>query len=453
MGCIFSQDLNLELKGGQFLFNPSSLPCITDEQRELIKVTLNSNISKLEAQNRLINDYTYRGANPLFVWPVQKSTSSNYNDVWSISNYVDHNTSFPNQLTDYNCQGRTYDTASGYNHQGIDIFNWPFTWKIMDNDEAEIVAAADGQIIGKSDGEYDRSCNFNNNFWNAIYVQHSDGSIAWYGHMKNGSLTSKNIGEIVSQGEYLGVVGSSGNSTGPHLHFEVHTDATYSQLVDPYVGPCNTMNTETWWQSQKPYTNPRINAALTHSDFPVFPTCPTTETTNESDFFDADDTIYFAIYLRDQYSGSSVNLKIIRPDNSILYDWNYALNDNYYASWWTWYFSGVYNMNGNWRWEATYEGETVSHTFNVSGALNIEDVAINQTRIFPNPFTEKIYVAAPKKISGATVIDLLGNIIKTYSGGVNGLVDIDLSYLSKGMYFVKLNSKYGESKIVQVVKK
>ena len=36
---------------------------------------------------------------------------------------------------------------------------------------------------------------------------HADGSIAWYGHMKSGSLTEKQ--DTVAQGEYLGIIGSS----------------------------------------------------------------------------------------------------------------------------------------------------------------------------------------------------------------------------------------------------
>jgi murein DD-endopeptidase MepM/ murein hydrolase activator NlpD len=108
----------------------------------------------------------------------------------------------------------------------------------MDSNDVEIVSAAAGTILYKSDGNFDRSCTFNNNNWNAVYVQHSDGSVAWYGHMKAGTLTTKNVGASVAQGEYLGVVGSSGNSTGPHLHFEVYDSG--NNLIDPYAGTCNT---------------------------------------------------------------------------------------------------------------------------------------------------------------------------------------------------------------------
>ena len=77
----------------------------------------------------------------------------------------------------------------------------------MDENAVEIISIADGMIIHKQDGNDDRSCSIGGKTWNAIYIQHADGSIAWYGHLKKGSITSKSVGEIVQAGEYLGVVG------------------------------------------------------------------------------------------------------------------------------------------------------------------------------------------------------------------------------------------------------
>lgn len=56
-------------------------------------------------------------------------------------------------------------------------------------------------------------------YGNLVRVRHADGSEAWYGHL---STISVSVGQYVNQSERLGRVGSTGLSTGPHLHFEVH---------------------------------------------------------------------------------------------------------------------------------------------------------------------------------------------------------------------------------------
>jgi len=448
-----AQSPDSELGGGEFIFNPEKKPCITPEQRITMLQDVQVSIEELQRENKLSFSEQRRGNHPLFAWPLQKASGLNYNEIYGISGYVDHNTGFPNQLTDYNCGTRTYDSSSGYNHQGIDMFTWPFGWKMMDNDEVEIIASAPGQIVFKRDGEFDRSCNLNNNVWNTIYVQHSDGSVILYGHMKNGSVTSKNVGDMVSTGEYLGIVGSSGNSTGPHLHFEVFegiVNNILTGLVDPFFGNCNNMNVDSWWQSQRPYNNPGINAVLTHTADPVFPACPTTETTNESNQFDINQEVFFTIFLKDQVAGTSVNLRIIKPDNTDLFNWTHDLTNNFSASWWRW--TAFPDVAGEWKWEATYAGETITHTFNVDDPLSISEEDFNQTSIFPNPFNDIIHISSTKRIVRTHIVDILGKTILTIKDTSNGISEIDVSNFSNGMYFVRLESDANEIKIIKLIK-
>lgn len=446
-----AQNFNPTPQGGEFIFNENKTPCLTIEQSDNIKTMLKSNILMLKFQNRLAYLNTNRrGSHILFGWPIKKKDGLNYNDVWGISNYVDHNTAFPNQLSDYDCGIKTYDTNSGYNHKGVDIFTWPFGWRMMDNDEVEIIAAADGQIIDKNSDAFDRNCAFNNNTPNYVAIQHSDGSLSWYLHLKTESLTSKNIGDMVVQGEFLGIVGSSGSSTGPHLHFEVYEDDTYAQLIDPYSGTCNNLNIDSWWQNQKPYSNPNINAVLTHSAQPVFPNCPTTETTNEANQFDANQSIYFALYMRDQVSGTNINLKVIRPDNTELYNWDFAFTANYTASWWFWNFNTL-NIDGEWKWEATYQGQTVTHTFNV-GALSVDENDFTSTSIYPNPFNDIINIVSNSKITKAKIIDILGKTVLQIKNSNEGISKLNLEKLSNGMYFLTLEGEANQKKTIKLIK-
>ena len=57
-------------------------------------------------------------------------------------------------LLDYNCGTKTYDMPTGYNHRGTDISLWPFSWNQFYAEQAEVVAAATGEIVLKQDGNY-----------------------------------------------------------------------------------------------------------------------------------------------------------------------------------------------------------------------------------------------------------------------------------------------------------
>jgi murein DD-endopeptidase MepM/ murein hydrolase activator NlpD len=73
-------------------------------------------------------------------------------------------------------------------------------------------AAADGTVIVARIGGY------NGGYGNYVVITHGNGTQTLYGHMKNVIVSS---GQTVSAGQVIGYEGSTGNSTGPHLHFEV----------------------------------------------------------------------------------------------------------------------------------------------------------------------------------------------------------------------------------------
>lgn len=339
---------------------------LSAEERESIWADLNASLAKLRAEGRLLAAESFRGAHPSLDWPLRAASGLADPGYWGISNFVDLNSSFPNFLLDYNCGARTYDTTGGYNHQGIDFFTWPFSWYKMDFDQVEVVAAAAGQIIFKADGNFDRSCSFGGS-WNAVYVQHADGSIIWYGHMKRGSLTTKPVGAAVAQGEYLGVVGSSGSSTGPHLHMEVYDSV--SQLNEPYDGTCNNLNPgDSWWASQRPYYDSAVNRVQTGFAAANFPACPLQESPNDSFSFTPGQTIYFTTFYRDQLISQTSQYRLYRPDGVLHASWNHNSNAAHYAASWWWWSRNDLMVEGLWRFEVTFEGRTHTHRFAV-GAI------------------------------------------------------------------------------------
>ncbi|MFE3253558.1 M23 family metallopeptidase [Streptomyces sp. NPDC059209] len=67
-------------------------------------------------------------------------------------------------------------------------------------------------------------------YGNNVVIRMNDGTYTQYGHL---SSIGVNVGQGVSPGTSIGLSGSTGNSTGPHLHFEARTSAEYGTDIDP----------------------------------------------------------------------------------------------------------------------------------------------------------------------------------------------------------------------------
>ncbi|MFY1598590.1 peptidoglycan DD-metalloendopeptidase family protein [Micromonospora sp. WMMD737] len=65
---------------------------------------------------------------------------------------------------------------------------------------------------------------------NSVHINHADGYFSYYGHLYRVLV---NAGQQVSCGQLVGLMGTTGNSTGPHLHFEIHNPRLTS--MDPRV--------------------------------------------------------------------------------------------------------------------------------------------------------------------------------------------------------------------------
>ncbi len=64
----------------------------------------------------------------------------------------------------------------------------------------------------------------------AVYIQHENGDVTVYGHMDEILVEA---GQVVRAGDTIALLGNRGQSTGPHLHFEVHVGGLDGQNIDP----------------------------------------------------------------------------------------------------------------------------------------------------------------------------------------------------------------------------
>ncbi|MEU9082678.1 M23 family metallopeptidase [Streptomyces sp. NPDC048357] len=67
-------------------------------------------------------------------------------------------------------------------------------------------------------------------YGNNVVIKHNDGTYTQYGHLTSLSVS---VGEQVTPGQQIGLSGSTGNSSGPHLHFEARTGSQYGSDIDP----------------------------------------------------------------------------------------------------------------------------------------------------------------------------------------------------------------------------
>jgi murein DD-endopeptidase MepM/ murein hydrolase activator NlpD len=67
-------------------------------------------------------------------------------------------------------------------------------------------------------------------YGNAIVIRHGNGTYSQYAHL---SRIDVRIGQIVKTGQHIALSGNTGNSSGPHLHFEIRTTANYGSAIDP----------------------------------------------------------------------------------------------------------------------------------------------------------------------------------------------------------------------------
>lgn len=104
------------------------------------------------------------------------------------------------------------------NHEGLDIAVPTGT---------PVQAAKDGKVVFADNG---------GGYGNLVVIQHGDGTFTKYAHQ---SQLNVQVGQEVKAGEVIGKSGSTGNSTGPHLHFEVRKgDWNNGAVLDPvaYLG-------------------------------------------------------------------------------------------------------------------------------------------------------------------------------------------------------------------------
>lgn len=264
----------------------------------------------------------------------------------TVTNYVDLDPAAG--LRDWNCGAVTYD-----GHQGIDIEIRDF----YDMDEGvALLCAAPGTVVAAHDGEFDRRTAWTGGaLANYAIVQHADGSLAYYWHMRRGSVRVA-PGNAVASGDTLGFVGSSGFSSGPHIHFETQLPG----MREPHAGACQA--SPSLWVSQPPYVWTHAAEIFNHGlttlalDWPTICERPPSKT-----HVVANSVVRSWIRARNLTTSTLITWRFFSPAGQWA-QYSFYPNGNYTSSWWyiNWTLNPASNLYGAWRVEISLDGALVA---------------------------------------------------------------------------------------------
>ena len=182
-------------------------------------------LERLEPRLHLARPDPNPAENVYFRLPLSSDTTTHF--------YFDRNEA-SGAATAWNGTSQTYD-----GHRGTDYSGGPRGRPVF--------AAAPGVLIAKDDGHPDMGGPPNGNY---VRINHGNDRSGLpinsvYLHFNAGTVTTRSIGSFIAAGEQIGGVGTSGNSTGLHLHFEAQLNRV---AFDPYRA--NGSDEISWWTNQ-----------------------------------------------------------------------------------------------------------------------------------------------------------------------------------------------------------
>ncbi len=252
-----------------------------------------------------------------------------YRDLFT-HNFVDLSSASPDIL-DWDCTDFTYD-----GHDASDVHIRTFGEQAVG---VPVFAAQDGRVVGVTGGCDDlNTCPFApcSDCVNYVALDNDFGRVTFYLHLKKNSATVA-LNQVVRAGDPLGLVGSSGFSSSPHLHF-----ATYDHgaVFEPYAGPCRAG--ESGWKTQTPINRQLYlrDAGVTYENMENYPGYPH-EFPRSGQIALADSFIYFWALPINLPANSTWRFRIQKPNGAIVFNTG---NQGFQggsipfmrASWWWW---------------------------------------------------------------------------------------------------------------------
>lgn len=155
-------------------------------------------------------------------------SKSNYNKYCATSNSSVSSSSFSPV---WPCKNSNYiSTMYRYYNSGKPSDHWVRSSKY---NAFDIAGSSGDTIYAIEKGIVVEKGYKSNGFGNYVVVKHENGLYSLYGHMKSAAKVNK--GDTVSRKQVIGYMGTTGKSSGPHLHLEVYDPNNKSRVINPWV--------------------------------------------------------------------------------------------------------------------------------------------------------------------------------------------------------------------------
>ncbi len=293
-----------------------------------------------------------------------------------VNNFVDLDSG--GGILDWDCTQQTYN-----GHTGHDSDIRTFREQAIG---VPVFAALDGTVVDRRDGEPDMNTSAQGQPANYVILDHGNSHYTWYWHLKNGSV-AVTMNQVVKAGTQLGLTGSSGNSTHPHLHFE----SRYSGAAfEPSAGPCRTGTSN--WVQQVPIRRDMYVRDFGFSTTALSGSIAYDNSTRTGTYLVGTSSEWFRTDLSNVPANSSYRINYRRPDGSIVLDYvgNFNNSSPYRKATFYWNFLVNLNVTGTWRLQMTVNNQALVDTpFQV---VSSQSQIVNRA---PNSITLGLDPAAP----------------------------------------------------------
>lgn len=292
--------------------------CVDAQTRNVVRSAINQH-KRLHPELFIPSGGSPRGGAALPLLPFYPIAGNNYGDIFH-GGFVDLDPTSPG-FHDYNCMPYTRDT-----HAGIDSEIRSFGEQVIG---VPVLAALDGVVVFAQDGWPDMNLGGGTQ-GNIVAIDHGGWETSYY-HLKNGSVAVA-VNDVVKAGQPIGMIASSGNSFGPHLHFEIR-DPTFTPY-EPFAGPCRPG--PSGWVDQLPTNLDSYldDFALSYIPLDTVPGLPF-EMPRTGQIGFEDDEVWFWIRGHNLPVDTAWRVQFFRPDGSeaLLWEW-FFFNAEIYRNYW-----------------------------------------------------------------------------------------------------------------------